>query len=88
MFSARASTVQVMEAPAASESMDVSEASVGGVPPQNSTSRMEPLVSEAVTIDQALLTAVTFMVAPPSPVVVTVQVFWPQPRVAVPLTTV
>ena len=75
-------------APAASESCGVSEARVGGVPPANCACRLEPLVSEAVTMDQVPSTAVTFMVARPSPVAVTEQTGSPQPSVAVPLVTV
>ena len=84
----RAWTVQVKVAPAASESWGVSEARTGGVPPANWAWRLEPLVSEAVTMDQVELMAVTFMVAWPSPVAVTEQTGRPQARVAVPLVTV
>src|SRR5271165_1449040 len=66
--STRAWTVQVKVAPAASESCGVRTDSVGGVPPTNCASRLEPLVSEAVTMDHVLSTAVTFMLARPSPV--------------------
>ena len=45
-------------------------------------------MSEAVTMDQVPSTAVTFMVARPSPVAVTEQVGSPQASVAVPLVTV
>ena len=51
--SASAWTVQVKVAPAASESCGVSEESTGGVPPANCAWRLEPLVSEAVTMDKA-----------------------------------
>jgi hypothetical protein len=84
----RAWTVQVKVAPAASESWGVSEARTGGVPPANCACRLEPLVSEAVTMDQVPSMAVTFMVARPSPVAVTEQVGRPQASVAVPLVTV
>src|ERR1035438_3124498 len=68
LFSARACAVQVTVAPAASESIGVSEVSVGGVPPTNSVCRLEPLRSAAVTVDQVAPIAVTFIVARPSPV--------------------
>jgi len=48
---------------------------------------LTPLVSEAVMMDHALLTAVTFMVARPSPVAVTEQTGSPQASVADPLVT-
>src|ERR1019366_7477864 len=61
---------------------------MGGVPPTNSVLIVDPLVSDAATVDQLLPVAVTFMVARPSPVAVTAQVAWPHARVAVPATTV
>jgi hypothetical protein len=88
LLSVRASAVQLTVAPAATESIGESEVSTGGVPPINSAPRLEPLVSETVTVDHVLSRAVTFIVARPSPVAVTVHVGRPQPRVAVPLATV
>ena len=44
------------------------------VPPPNCACRLEPLVSEAVTMDQVPSLAMTFMVARPSPVAVTEQI--------------
>ncbi len=84
----RAWTVQVKVAPAASESCGVSAESTGGVPPANCACRLEPLVSEAVTMDHVPSFAVTFMVARPSPVAVTEQTGRPQASVAVPAVTV
>ena len=81
-------TVQVKVAPAASDSWGVSEERAGGVPPANCAWRLEPLVSEAVTMDQAELVAVTLMVARPSPVATTEQTGSPQASVADPPVTV
>src|SRR5580658_3302266 len=83
----RAWTVQVNVAPAASESSGVSEARMGGVPPANCAWRLAPLVSEAVTMDQVPSTAVTFIVARPSPVALIAQRVSPQESVAVPAVT-
>ena len=77
-----------MLAPAARESMGVRAVRTGGVPPLKCASRLEPLVSEAVTTDAVPSIAVTVMVALPSPVAMTGQEFFPQPRAAFPLETV
>ena len=73
LLSTRAWAVQLTVAPAATESCGVSAVRTGGVPPMNSALRLEPLASEAVTVDQVLAVAVTLMVARPSPVVLTAQ---------------
>ena len=80
-------TVQEMVAPAVSEREGVSAVSTGAVPPEKCACKLEPLSSEAVTTDKLPSTAVTFMVAWPSPVAVTEQAGWPQLSAAVPLAT-
>src|SRR5580658_7797251 len=88
LLSARAWTVQVIVAPAATDCSGLSEVSIGGVPPANCACRVAPLVSETVTIDQVPSAAVTFIVARPSPVAVTEQTGLPHASLAVPLVTV
>lgn len=83
--SASAGPVQENVVPAASENGDVSERSVGGVPPVKCASSLEPLESDAVTTDESLLVATTFMLARPSPVAITWQTGRPQASLAVPL---
>src|ERR1017187_6900081 len=88
LLSTSACAVQFTLAPAATESVVERAESVGGVPPMNSVRRLDPLVREAVTLDQKASVAVTSMVAWPSPVDVTVHLGCPQARVAFPLNTV
>src|ERR1035437_5535800 len=87
-FSTSAWVVHEIVDPAASERAGVSAASTGGVPPLKCACTLDPLVSMAITTEAVASTAATFIVALPSPVVVTVQVLFPQPRVGVPLATV
>src|ERR1019366_7716164 len=88
LLSTRACVVQFTMAPAATDKVGVSAVSTGGVPPLKCACTLTPLLNEATTTEMAVSTAVTFMVATPSPVAVTVQVGSPQARAAVPLITV
>src|ERR1022692_1251778 len=87
LFSTKACTVQLTVEPAATESLGDRAASVGGFPPVKSVRTVDPLLREAVTVDQDASAGVTFRVARPSPAVVIEQVGWPQARVALPPVT-
>ena len=86
--SARTWVVQSMVDPAATESMGVSAAREGGVPPLKWAGSGAPLESEAITTDGPAAGAVMLIVAMPSPVEATEQVVAPQLSVALPLETV
>src|SRR5215469_940801 len=85
---ARAWVVHMAEVPAAMEREGLRAESTAGAPPVKWAWRLAPLVRLAVTTERVVSTAVTFMVAEPSPVAMTEQVVLPQARAAVPLVTV